>query len=144
MAAETLLDIRNLRTHFQVRGFTAKAVDDVSLSIPAGQTLGLVGESGCGKSTLARAVVGLVPREGETPETLLAKLQALEKEFGRRPKKVLSKSLRRTARRSESESCRTRSGTRAVRRVSMGSARSGRNRARGMMGPTRSPEVTPE
>src|SRR4051794_15023844 len=34
------------------------------------------------------AVVGLEPRGGETPETLLAKLQALEKEFGRRPKIV--------------------------------------------------------
>lgn len=36
------------------------------------------------------AVVGLVPREGETPESLLAKLQMLEKEFGRTPKKVLN------------------------------------------------------
>jgi 2-amino-4-hydroxy-6-hydroxymethyldihydropteridine diphosphokinase len=36
------------------------------------------------------AVVGLVPREGETAETLLAKLQALEKAFGRRPKQVLN------------------------------------------------------
>jgi 2-amino-4-hydroxy-6-hydroxymethyldihydropteridine diphosphokinase len=36
------------------------------------------------------AVVGLWPRAGETPESLLAKLQALEREFGRRPKKVLN------------------------------------------------------
>ena len=36
------------------------------------------------------AVVGLVSGTGETPETLLAKLQALEKEFGRRPKQVLN------------------------------------------------------
>jgi len=34
------------------------------------------------------AVVGLMPRTGETPESLLLKLQTLEKEFGRRPKKV--------------------------------------------------------
>jgi 2-amino-4-hydroxy-6-hydroxymethyldihydropteridine diphosphokinase len=36
------------------------------------------------------AVVGLTPRAGETPESLLTKLQALEREFGRRPKKVLN------------------------------------------------------
>lgn len=36
------------------------------------------------------AVVGLQPRAGETPESLLEKLQALEKEYGRRPKKVLN------------------------------------------------------
>jgi 2-amino-4-hydroxy-6-hydroxymethyldihydropteridine diphosphokinase len=43
-----------------------------------------------GSPVFVNAVVGLGPREGETPETLLAKLQALEKEFGRRPKKVLN------------------------------------------------------
>ena len=37
------------------------AVDDVSLSVPAGGSLGIVGESGCGKSTLARIVLGLLP-----------------------------------------------------------------------------------
>src|SRR5664279_2460666 len=36
------------------------------------------------------AVLGLMPRAGETPESLLAKLQAMEKEFGRRPKQVLN------------------------------------------------------
>ena len=36
------------------------------------------------------AVIGIVPRPAETPETLLAKLQALERKFGRRPKKVLN------------------------------------------------------
>ena len=43
-----------------------------------------------GSPIFVNAVVGLVPREDETPETLLAKLQALEKTFGRRPKSVLN------------------------------------------------------
>jgi 2-amino-4-hydroxy-6-hydroxymethyldihydropteridine diphosphokinase len=43
-----------------------------------------------GSPTFLNAVAGLVPREGETPESLLKKLQALEKGFGRRPKKILN------------------------------------------------------
>jgi 2-amino-4-hydroxy-6-hydroxymethyldihydropteridine diphosphokinase len=43
-----------------------------------------------GSPAFVNAVVGLTPRAGETPESLLTKLQALEKEFGRRPKKVLN------------------------------------------------------
>jgi len=43
-----------------------------------------------GAPVFVNAVVGLRPRAGETPESLLTKLQALEKEFGRRPKKVLN------------------------------------------------------
>ena len=43
-----------------------------------------------GSPPFVNAVVALVPRAGETPESLLAKLQALEKEFGRRPKQVLN------------------------------------------------------
>ena len=56
-----LLDIENLQTHFYVRGQVAKAVDDVSLEIQAGQTLGLVGESGCGKSVTAHSIIRLIP-----------------------------------------------------------------------------------
>lgn len=66
-APEELLKITDLRVHFPVRGGifrravgSCKAVDQVSLVLQKGQTLGLVGESGCGKSTLAKAVVKLV------------------------------------------------------------------------------------
>ena len=44
-----------------MRGQVAKAVDDVSLTIKAGQTLGLVGESGCGKSVTAHSIIQLIP-----------------------------------------------------------------------------------
>jgi 2-amino-4-hydroxy-6-hydroxymethyldihydropteridine diphosphokinase len=43
-----------------------------------------------GSPKFLNAVVGLIPRGGETPESLHAQLQALEKEFGRQPKKVLN------------------------------------------------------
>jgi len=58
---ETVLDVRDLRVWFDVRGGVVRAVDGVSFALHKGETLGLVGESGCGKSTVARAVVGLVP-----------------------------------------------------------------------------------
>jgi oligopeptide/dipeptide ABC transporter ATP-binding protein len=56
-----LLEIENLRVHFKAGRKTTRAVDDVSLTISRGETLGLVGESGSGKSTIGRAIVGLVP-----------------------------------------------------------------------------------
>lgn len=61
-----LIDIRHVKKYFNVSSGLLHAVDDVSLTIPQGKTLGLVGESGCGKSTLGRVIIGLIkPTAGE-------------------------------------------------------------------------------
>ena len=57
-----LLDVRELKTFFQVEGGEFPAVDGISFSIEPGRTLGIVGESGCGKSVTALSIMGLVPR----------------------------------------------------------------------------------
>lgn len=74
MDDSVLLDVRNVKKYYAVnRGMfghhtegTVKAVDDVTLRIFKGETLGLIGESGCGKSTLARVLLGLIPLTGGT------------------------------------------------------------------------------
>ncbi len=65
------LDVDALQVHFPVRRGLfrrvvghVKAVDGVSLQVPAGQTLALVGESGCGKTTAGKALLQLVPATG--------------------------------------------------------------------------------
>jgi oligopeptide/dipeptide ABC transporter ATP-binding protein len=64
--SEALLEVRNLVKHFSVGQGTVRAVDDVTLSIRRGETLGLVGESGCGKTTTGRCVLLLErPTRGE-------------------------------------------------------------------------------
>lgn len=61
-----LLDVQHLKKYFKTPGGMLHAVDDVSFTIDAGKTLGVVGESGCGKSTLGRTILGLAPAtEGE-------------------------------------------------------------------------------
>ena len=54
---ETLLEVRDLRVDFHVKGGTFTAVKDVNFSIYKGETFGLVGESGSGKTTIGRAIV---------------------------------------------------------------------------------------
>ena len=58
-----LLDVRGLSTHYvSARGTrVTRAVDDVSFTLDAGDTLGIVGESGCGKTTLALSLLRLLP-----------------------------------------------------------------------------------
>ncbi len=63
-----LLDIQDLRTHFQVMDGVVKAVDGVSFQLGRGRTLGVVGESGCGKSVTAMTVMRLL----DTPPARIA------------------------------------------------------------------------
>ena len=61
---ETLLQVRDLKTHFFTDEGLVKAVDGVNLSLKRGQTLCVVGESGCGKSVTARSILRIVPAPG--------------------------------------------------------------------------------
>ncbi len=55
----SLLEVRDLTTHFRTDDGIVKAVDGVSFSVEKGQTLGIVGESGCGKSVTCLTIMGL-------------------------------------------------------------------------------------
>ncbi len=64
---QPLLAVQDLRTHFFNEDGVTRAVDGVSFSIAAGETLGIVGESGCGKSVTALSILRLLPaRLGRT------------------------------------------------------------------------------
>lgn len=73
-----LLDINNLTVRFQTNDGLVHAVNGISLSVAAGETLGIVGESGSGKSQLAFAILGLLAANGQaTGEVLFAGKQLL-------------------------------------------------------------------
>ncbi len=56
-----ILEVRNLKTHFHMHGYTVRAVDGVDFELGEGETLGIVGESGCGKSQTSMSIMRLVP-----------------------------------------------------------------------------------
>ena len=84
-----VLDIKNLTVTFEVEGDVIEAVNDVSLTVREGETLGLVGETGAGKTTTALAALRLVPdppgiiKSGEIfvcgHDMMKAKIKELEK-----------------------------------------------------------------
>ena len=59
--SDVLLRTVNLKKYYKTPSGLLHAVDDVSISIKKGETLGVVGESGCGKSTLGRTIIRLIP-----------------------------------------------------------------------------------
>lgn len=64
--AQNLLEVKNLKKYFNTPGGLLHAVDNISFSLPEGETLGIVGESGCGKSTLGRVILRLhEPTDGK-------------------------------------------------------------------------------
>jgi peptide/nickel transport system ATP-binding protein len=65
VAAKTLLDVQGLCVEYLMPGRRVRAVDDISLTLAEGETLGLAGESGCGKSTTANAILQILKPPAE-------------------------------------------------------------------------------
>lgn len=67
MNSEKLIEVKNISKHYKIRSKTIfrkslilKALEDISLDIYKGETLGIVGESGCGKSTLGKSITKII------------------------------------------------------------------------------------
>jgi oligopeptide/dipeptide ABC transporter ATP-binding protein len=61
---DMLIEVRDLKTYFELIEGTVRAVNGTSFAIRRGQTVGIVGESGCGKSVTARSILRIVPEPG--------------------------------------------------------------------------------
>jgi len=111
----TLLAIRDLTVSFSTEAGRIPVVEDVSLSVPRGSTVALVGESGCGKSVTALSTLRLLPEPPariESGEILLAAAPA----FGARGGEALGRGTRRTPPGAPERYPGTRSGERTTRR----------------------------
>ncbi len=67
-ATAMLCEVRGLSTHIRMRDSTVEALDRITLTVGAGETVGLVGESGCGKTMTAMSIMRLLPPGGEIVE----------------------------------------------------------------------------
>lgn len=63
-AAANVLEARDLTVTFFKNGRSGRALDNISIEIPRGKVVGLVGESGCGKTVLGSTIIGLLPDRG--------------------------------------------------------------------------------
>ena len=59
------LQINHLKSYFFTQQGAVPAVDDVSITVPKGKTIGIVGESGCGKSMTAKSIINLLKYPGK-------------------------------------------------------------------------------
>ena len=92
---DLILDLQNVNVKFKVEDDTLHILRDVSLSVPRGSFLCVVGESGCGKSVTAQAIVQLLPDNGEvssgkiifSPGAENVELNELEK-FGKQMREI--------------------------------------------------------
>ncbi len=71
IGTDTLLDVRDLAIHYRTGAGPVQAVDGIDFTIAPGEALGLVGESGCGKTTAAKAMLKLLPPNGEIPRGVI-------------------------------------------------------------------------
>lgn len=87
--SDTIIQINNLVKYFNTNSGVVHAVDDVTMGIKRGNTLGVVGESGCGKSTLGRTILRLI--EATSGEVLFEGRDILK--FSRREMKAIRKEI---------------------------------------------------
>ena len=95
--SEKVLEIKNLIVHYETQDGVAEAVNDISFSVDAGETLGLVGETGAGKTTIALTIMGLLPKPAGqviSGEVLLDGKNIVEKSRNKLKQRVNDRNMR--------------------------------------------------